>query len=136
MKKSISILSVAAIAAVFFFSACEKDEGNLPNIAFKTGGQYVSANDSVQQGDTVIVGIKASKAEEKDVLKSFDGSSSFDNAASTSFVSESLSGGNQDNFEKDMVLIARKQAGKEQYTFTVVNKDGLKNAVSLTLFVK
>lgn len=136
MKKSISILSMAAIAASFFFTSCEKDEGKLPNIAFKTGGKYVSANDSVQQGDTVIVGIKASKAEDKDVLKSFDASSSFDGGASTSFNSESLSGGNADNFEKDLTLIARKKAGKEEYTFTVVNKDGLKNSVSLTLFVK
>lgn len=136
MKKTISILSIAAVAATFFFTSCEKDEGKLPNIAFKTGGQYVSANDSVQQGDTVMVGIKASKAEDKDVLKSFDASNSFDGGASNSFYSESLSGSKGDTYEKDIMLIARKQAGKEDYTFTVVNKDGLKNTVSLTLFVK
>ncbi len=135
-RKTISILAMAAVAATFFFTSCEKDEGKLPNISFKTGSGYLSSNDSIQQGDTVVVGINASKAEDKDVLKSFDASKSYDNGASASFLSESLSGGNQDNYSKDMTIIARKQAGQESYTFTVVNKDGLKNSISLTLFVK
>jgi len=134
MKKSILILTIAVMFTAFFTS-CEKDEGNLPNIAFKSGGNYLNHNDTINVGDTVFVGIQASKSEDKDVLKSFDGSRSYDNGANNSFMSESLSGSNEDNFSKDMTLIARNQAGKETYTFTVVNKDGLKNSVSLTLTV-
>ncbi len=134
MKNSIFMFAIVAIAAACF-SSCEKDEGNLPNIAFKTGSNYLSHSDTISVGDTVMVGINASKAEDKDVLKSFDASKAFDNGSSTSFFSESLSGSNEDSYSKDFTIIARKQAGKETYTFTVVNKDGLKNTVSLDLVV-
>ena len=134
MKNSIFIFATAVIAAASF-SSCEKDEGNLPSISFKAGASYLNHNDTIHAGDTVNVGINASKSEDKDVLKSFDASKAYDNGSSTSFFSESLSGSNEDNYSKDFSLVARTQAGKETYTFTVVNKDGLKNSVSLDLIV-
>lgn len=135
MKKSILLLAFAAIFTAVFLNSCEKDEGNPPGISFKTGGQYVSANDTVNVGDTILVGINASKAEKKDPLQSFDLSRSYDGGASTSIMSQSLSGSDGDNFSKDVTLIMRNTAGTEKYTFTVVNKDGLKGSIDLTMVV-
>ncbi|MCB9250883.1 MAG: hypothetical protein H6605_00310 [Flavobacteriales bacterium] len=134
MKNKITFIALAMLLA--FFSSCEKDEGKLPNISFKNGGNYVSDNKDVSMGDTVLIGINASKSEDKDVLKTFDASVSFDGAASSSFKSESLSGSDEDNMSRDLTIITRNQAGTELYTFTVINRDGLKNQVSLTLTVK
>jgi len=132
MKKQ--FLLIAAVAATLFAS-CEKDKGKLPNIAFKTGGNYVSADMIVTKDTTITVGITASKAEDKDVLTKFDESQSLDGAAATSIMNESLSGSNANNYAKDIAIHVRNQAGTEKYTFTVINKDGLKNNVSLTLTV-
>jgi hypothetical protein len=134
MKKSIFMLAIAVVFTAFFTS-CEKDAGELPNISFKSGGNYLNHNDTVNVNDTVLIGINASKSEDKDVLKSFDASRSYDNGAGNSFISESLSGSSGDSYSKDVTVITRNQAGTETYTFTVVNRDGLKNSVSLTLTV-
>jgi len=133
MKK---IFLLACVASLFCLSSCEKDAGKLPNIAFKTGGTYLSADKVVGQNETILVGIDASKSEDKDVLKTFDASHSFDGAAATSFLNESLSGSQGDSYTKDISITTRAQAGTEKYTFTVINRDGLVNSVSLTLTVQ
>ena len=124
--------------ALSFFTllSCEKDEGKLPAIEFKTGAGYVSADKTVAQGETVLVGIDASKTEDKDVLKTFNVSVSFDGGASTSLLTQTLSGSEGDHFETDFPMTARNQAGTEKYTFTVTNRDGLTNSVALTLTVQ
>jgi hypothetical protein len=127
------LLSASAITV---FTSCEKDEGKLPNIAFKTGSGYTSSDATVSKGDTVKVGITASKSEDKDVLKKFDASRSYDGGASSSFVSADLSGSDGDNYSRDVEIATRNQAGTEKYTFTVTNRDGLSNQVSLTLTVQ
>lgn len=133
MKK---IFTFAAIVlATTFLASCEKDEGKLPNISFKTGSTYTSANATVAKNASVTIGINASKAEDKDVLVSFDASHVYDSSASASFYSETLSGSQGDSYSKDVTFTTRNQAGTEKYTFTVVNKDGLKNSVNLTLTV-
>lgn len=126
---------VAIVMSVLLFASCDKDEGKLPNIAFKTGTTYISSDVTLSKDTTVLIGINASKSEDKDVLKTFDGSRSYDGAAAASFTSETLSGSNGDSYSKDVSITTRNQAGTEKYTFTVVNKDGLKNTVSLTVTV-
>lgn len=133
MKKIKSIITI--LLALVFLASCEKDEGKLPNISFKTATGYISGNVTLSKDTTVVIGIQASKAEDKDVLVSFDGSRSYDGGALSSFTSETLSGSNGDNYSKDVTITTRSQAGSEKYTFTVVNKDGLKNSVSLTITV-
>jgi hypothetical protein len=134
MNKKIGMaLSLAIITATFFFASCKKDEGKLPDISFKTGAQYTAKNDTMQVGDTILVGINAAKTEKNDVLISFDGSVSVNNGPVASFVSEQLSGSNGDNYTKDMTIVTGKTAGTEKYIFTIVNKDGLRNQVSFTL---
>ena len=70
------------------------------------------------------------------MLKTFDASRSYDGGPATSFLNESLSGSQGDNYAKDVSITTRNQAGTEKYIFTVVNRDGLTNAVSLTLTVQ
>ena len=124
--------------ALSFFTllSCEKDEGKLPEIAFKTGGSYLSADKTVAPGESVTVGITADKTEDKDVLKTFNVSVSYDGAANTTVSNESIPSAQEDHFEKDVTLTARNQTGTEKYTFTVTNRDGLTNSVSLTLTVQ
>ncbi len=133
MKKIFSF--AIAFTALSIISSCSKDEGKLPNISFKTGGTYVSSDMTVKKDTTIVVGISASKAEDKDVLKTFDVSQSLDGGASASIESKSLSGSSGDSYTEDVSIHVRNQAGTEKYTFTVVNRDGLKNSVSLTLTV-
>lgn len=133
MKK---IFLLACVAGLFCLSSCEKDEGKLPAISFKTGANYVSADKIVGQNETITVGIEASKTEDKDVLKTFDASRSYDGGAATSFLNETLTGSQGDSYSKDISITTRAQAGTEKYTFTVVNRDGLVNSVSLTLTVQ
>lgn len=135
MNKNIKSI-IILFAAIAIIASCTKDSGKLPNISFKTGGSYVSADKGVFQGDTIIIGINASKSEDKDVLKTFTATRSYDNGTPTSFDQETLSGATADVFAKDFKIIARKLSGTEKYTFTVVNRDGLTNQVTLTLNVQ
>ena len=131
----IFVLTAIAIFA-FSFTSCEKDEGKKPDISFKTGGSYISGDQTVGMNDTLIIGINAAKTEDKDVLKTFDASVAYDGGASSSIYNETLSGAMGDNYSKDMTIITRNSTGTEKYTFTIVNRDGLTNSVSLILTVK
>lgn len=134
--KKLNIFFVVLLA-VISFASCKKEEdaGKLPNIAFVTTAGFVSADITLKKDTTVQVSIMASKAEAADVLKSFDESVSYDGGASTSKYSETLTGTSGDAYAKVLSITTRNQAGTEKYTFTVVNRDGLKNQVSFTITV-
>ncbi len=131
--KSFSFLTI--FLSVIIFSSCKKDEGKIPLISFKTTAGYTSSDVTVAKGTLITMGINASKAEDKDFLKTFDCSQVLDGGAPISIVSEPLSGSTGNTYSKDVQITTRNVAGTEKYIFTVVNKDGLKNSVSLTLTV-
>ncbi|MEO6489723.1 MAG: hypothetical protein ABIO04_07275 [Ferruginibacter sp.] len=131
MKRFLSIIAIAGLICAI--SSCEKDKGLLPNISFKTGTGYTSNDASVAQNTVVLIGINASKSEDKDVLKTFEVTQMLDSGTPTSVYSETLSGSNGDNYSKDLTFTTRAVAGTEKYTFTVVNRDGLVNSVSLII---
>lgn len=133
-KAAIGLLLISA--SVLSLSSCEKDEGKLPNIAFKTGSDYKSADATVAKGAAVKIGITASKSEDKDVLTKFNITKSLDGGTETTAFTKDLSGAEGDNYSYDYSFTTRDQAGTEKYTFTVVNRDGLVNKVSLTLTVQ
>jgi hypothetical protein len=137
MKNSHKIYLLTILIFLFAFTlfSCEKDEGNLPNISFVTGVGYTSADKTVGQGQVVIFGINASKAEEKDVLKTFNISKSINGGASTTILQEDLSGSQGDSYSKTVQITTRNHSGIETYTFTVTNRDGLSNSVSVNLIV-
>lgn len=136
MQKRLFIPLFSFALTLFMLTSCEKDEGKLPLIEFQTGGAYVSADKTVSKGETVLVGIHAEKTEDKDVLKTFNASGSFDGAAGISLLNQTLSGTDGDVFDLDIPITVRNQAGTEKYTFTVTNRDGLTNSISLTLTVQ
>lgn len=131
------IFTIAAcLLSLSFISSCEKDEGKLPNISFKVGPGYTSGNGSIAKNTAFVIGIDASKAEDKDVLKTCDISLSADGGVENSVFSENLSGSSNENtYSKDVTFTTRNQTGTEKYTCTVINRDGLKNSVALTLTV-
>jgi len=123
---------------IFSLSSCKKeeDEGKLPNIAFKTGTDYKSADGTVAKNTTVKIGINASKAEDKDVLTKFTIIRNLDGGADSIVYTKDLSGTEGDNFSYDYTTTTRNQNGTEKYTFTVGNRDGLINKVSILLTVQ
>jgi len=133
-KKIINLLLVALFAISIV--SCEEDEGKLPNISFKTGTNYKSADDSLSAGAAFTIGITASKSEDKDVLKKFNISKSIDGAAAVTIFSKDLSGSEGDNYNYDYSDTMSHTVGqKSKYIFTVTNRDGISNNVSLTLKV-
>jgi hypothetical protein len=125
------------ISSVFILSACEKDEGKLPNISFNTSAGYLSADANVAKGASFKIGIIASKAEDKDVLKKFNLSKSVNGAAASTVLDKSLSGAEEDNYSYEYSAVADTIVGqKTKYTFTVTNRDGLVNQVALTVTVQ
>jgi hypothetical protein len=130
MNSLLKSLSFCAIVA--FMSACDK--GLLPNIAFKTGGTYLSADSTKAGKSSITMGINASKAETADVLKKFNISKSVNGAASTSVLDKDLTGAEGDTFSTDYTTTVDTTHGqKSKYIFTVTNRDGLVNQVSLTV---
>lgn len=138
LKKMKYILKSILLLAVFAcLASCEKDEGKLPNISFKTGGSYLSANATAKGGTSITIGITASKSEDKDVLKKFNVSKSVNGAAATTVTSKDLSGSEGDNFSFDYTTTLENVAGQiNKYTFTVTNRDGLVNQVELSVTIQ
>lgn len=132
MRKTITVF--AFFSVLLIFNACKKDEGLLPEISFKTGGSYISADANVAKGSNITMGITASKAEEEDVLKKFNISRSLNGGSATSVFSKDLSGTEGDTYDYDYNTTLDTLAGQTyKYTFTVTNRDGLVNQVSLTV---
>jgi hypothetical protein len=137
MRKSLSTALIIAVlaTALINLSSCEKDEGKLPNISFKSTTGYTHADASVSSGDPILVGINASKAEDKDVLKTFNISKSVDGQAATTVVNTTLTSAQEDSYSVDYPIIAGAAGHTEKWSFTVTNRDGLTNTVSFTLTV-
>jgi len=130
--KSIMLLFVIAVLA-----SCEKDEGKLPNISFKTGGIYLSADATLSGASAILIGINASKSEEEDVLKKFNISKSVNGGTATTVHTQDLTGSEGDNFSFDFIETVGTTSGEtDKYTFTVTNRDGLTNQVSLTVTIQ
>ena len=136
--KKLNILFAILLTAIAFTS-CKKegdDAGIPPAIVFKTIAGYVSADMVVPKDTTVLIGITATRTEANDILKTFDASRGYDGAASVSFLNNALTSASANVYDYDMPIHVRNQAGTEKYTFTILNKDGLKNSVTLTLTVQ
>ncbi|CAN5239551.1 hypothetical protein BH09BAC1_BH09BAC1_03580 [soil metagenome] len=136
MKNFHFLMLFVAFFAAASLSSCEKDEGTLPAISFKTGAGYTAADVTVAAGDTFKVGINAAKTEDKDVLKTFNISRKYDAGTDATVYNVALTSAQGDNYSYDYDIITRTTAGTEKYTFTITNRDGLVNQVSLTVTVQ
>lgn len=135
--KKISHLIIASLIALLIFTAasCKKDPGRLPDISFITGTGYLSSDGTVAKNTSFKIGINAAKTENEDVLKTFNISVSYDGGPSETVVSQTLTTAQEDNYTYDLVKNTRNQAGTEKYSFTITNRDGLINTISITITV-
>lgn len=135
--KNILFASAIAIVLTSFASSCKKigdnDPGLLPYIALKTSGGYISKDTTVPAGTVIKTGIDAHKTEPTDVLKVFAITRTYDAGLGSTVYSENLSGAEGDNYTYDYNITTRSTAGTEKYTYTISNRDGLVNNVSLTI---
>lgn len=116
--------------------SCKKDEGVPPEISFKTGANYTSSDTTVAANSILFIGIHAAKSEEEDVLKHFTASVSVNGGDNVTVDEAELTGPDQDTYDVDYTFTVPAGAGdKHKLTFTVTNRDGLTNQVSLTLTV-
>lgn len=137
MRKLLSTALVIAVlaTALINLSSCEKDEGKLPNIAFKTTSLYTHADGHIVAGTGFLVGIDASKSEGEDVLKTLNISKSINGGASSTVQNITIPSAQEDSYSADFPLVAGTSAAgtTEKWSFTVTNRDGLTNTVSFTL---
>ncbi len=127
-------LFLSIYLALFTYCSCSKDAGILPDIAFKTGAPYTSADVTVAGGTPMTIGVNASKSEDKDFLKHFNISKSVNGAVAVGVFDKELSGSEGDTFSFDYSLLADTAHGQNsKYIFTITNRDGLVNQVALTV---
>lgn len=136
MKRNHFLSLAVAALLILGLASCEKDEGKLPAIEFKTGSGYTSADVTTATNEALLVGIHAEKTEDKDVLKTFNVSVSYDGGTDSTLLNRTLTSAEEDVFESDITLNTGSETGTQEYTFTVTNRDGLVNQVSLTVTVE
>ncbi len=132
LKTSILFL-VLAFGTISF--SCEKDEMIPPTIDFTTGTGYTSADSHIALDTDFKIGITAKRTEDKDDLKTFVVTRSYDGGAETTIDNVTLTSAQGAEFTKDYDLTTRNTAGTEKYSFTVTNRDGLITTKTITITV-
>ena len=126
-----------AVALIAVLASCKKDEDprEPPDLEFKTGGSYTSADATVGQGDSILVGIEATKTE--DELQNFNVSYAYDGATTTTtYLNDPLTGAEEEFYETDVTFVTRNQAGTEKWSFTITDRDGNITTKAITLTVQ
>ncbi|HEY8934299.1 MAG TPA: hypothetical protein VIM65_03730 [Cyclobacteriaceae bacterium] len=119
MKTNLLAIILSAIAVLVW--ACDKHVP--PSIEYKTGSNYTSSDTTVAKGATLTVGIIAKKKE--DDMKTYNISYAYDGAQSTTTKQTfSLSGSDEKNYNKDYTFSVRNQAGTEEWSFVITDRDG------------
>ena len=131
-KKSILYL-VLAFGIISF--SCEKDEMIPPTIDFTTGSGYTSADSHIALDTDFKIGVTAKRTEDKDDLKTFVVTVSYDGGAETTIDNVTIPAAQAGEFTKDYDLTTRNIAGSEKYSFTVTNRDGLITTKTITIAV-
>jgi len=138
MKKTI-LLSIIALSLAGFGckkknTEAEKDERVPPDLAFKSGAAYVSGDITTTKQDTVVIGVITTKTE--DELTSFNASVSYDGSSNTTtFFNHTLSSGEVDSYSTDINYCTRNQTGREDLSFSIVDRDGniTKKIITITV---
>ncbi len=119
------------MTSIVLVQGCKKDGDpeTPPTLEFKTGAGYTATDAIVAKGAIVKVGVTIKKTE--DDLKTFNVSVAFDGAsATTSKQSVDIPSGNA-QFDSDITITTRNQAGSEKWFFTITDVDG--NVVQKTI---
>jgi len=131
-KKGILFL-VLAFGIISF--SCKKDEMIPPTIDFTTGTGYTSTDSHIALDTDFKIGVSAKRTEDKDDLKTFVVTVSFDGEAATTIDNVTLPAAQAGEFTKDYDLTTRNAVGTEKYSFTVTNRDGLITTRTITITV-
>ena len=131
-KKGILFL-VLAFGIISF--SCKKDEMIPPTIDFTTGTGYTSTDSHIALDTDFKIGVSAKRTEDKDDLKTFVVTVSFDGEAATTIDNVTIPAAQAGEFTKDYDLTTRNAAGTEKYSFTVTNRDGLITTRVITITV-
>src|SRR5436190_6225724 len=102
MNKTKSLLSVIlATLTIMFVASCEKDKMIPPTLDFLTGAGYTSADGHVALNTAFKIGVDAKRTEEKDDLKTFTVTRSYDGAAATTIDNVTIGSSQAAEFTKD-----------------------------------
>lgn len=122
IKNSIKIIMLLT-AVGFILNSCKKDARLPPDISFKSGAGYTSGDAAVSTNEDITVGILGEKKE--DDMITYNVSYSYDGATTTTTLQTfTLTGTEQQHYDKDVTFTTRNQAGSEKYIFTITDKDG------------
>jgi len=119
-----SILFLVLTFGIISFS-CHKDAMIPPTIDFTTGPGYTSADSHLALNTGFKIGVTAKRTEDKDDLKTFVVTRSYDGGAEETIDNVAIPAAEAGEFTKDYDLTTRSISGAEKYTFTVTNRDGL-----------
>ncbi len=132
---SSTVLIIGLVAITLGACKKEKDAHVPPDVVFKTGANYLSADGTVAKNDTFTVGIVATKTE--DDLKSYNVSYAYDGASgTTTFYNYYMQASEYTGYSKDVDIITRNQAGSERWVFSIVDRDGNITQKTLNLTVQ
>ena len=132
-KTSIFLFLVLTSGIISF--SCHKDAMIPPTIDFTTGAVYTSADSHIALNTSFKIGVTAKRTEDKDDLKTFVVTSSYDGGAETTIDNVVILAAQAGEFTKNYDLTTRNTAGTEKYTFTVTNRDGLITTKAITITV-
>jgi hypothetical protein len=119
---------------ILTLNSCEKDEDKKPDISFKTGASYTSSDVTLAGGTVATIGILAEKTEEEDVLTHFNVAISVNGLAAVSVFDEEIAAADEDIYDYDFTYAVPVGPGiTYKLTFTVTDRDGQTNQVSLTV---
>ena len=130
-----NLLFFIALYGVISFWSCEKDKMVPPTIDFLTGAGYTFADAHIALNANFKIGVDAKRTEDKDDLKTFVVTRSYDGGTATTIDDVTLTSAQAGEFTKDYDLTSRNVAGIEKYTFTITNRDGLITTKSITITV-
>ena len=131
--KTCILFLTLALGVISF--ACKKDEMIPPTIDFTTGSGYTSADSHIALNTDFKIGVTAKRTEDKDDLKTFVVTVSYDGGAETTIDNVTIPAAQAGEFTKDYDLTTRNTAGTEKYSFTVTNRDGLITTKAMTITV-
>src|SRR6478736_8433906 len=105
-----SILFLVLAFGIISFS-CKKDEMIPPTIDFTTGSGYTSADSHIALDTDFKIGVTAKRTEDKDDLKTFVVTRSYDGGAETTIDNVTIPAAQAGEFTTDYTLTTRNTAG-------------------------
>ncbi len=121
-----------AMIGLLLIGGCKKetDPRVHPDMVFKTGAGYTSADDTVGTSDSLRIGVIITKTE--DPLIALNVSVAYDGGGQATVHNQDISG---EHVEYDHDLVTRDQTGTEEWIFSVTDRDGniTKKSIKLTV---